>query len=352
MELFVQKMYRIIFKKLFCTFTGLFILQILVFGQQSFLDSLVQKLKAANKEDTSRVIALGSIASYYAYVQMDSCLFYARQAKDLSEKINYPSGRILSYRNFFSAFNNQANYPRALQAALDLQKITEIKKDEPGAYVVPSYFLGVVYREMADYPDAVFQLNQAINFQKESGKSMSEVFFAYSQLGILYRLENKLDSALWYAKKGYELGSRAKEFKKFYALAIGALGNVQEALNDYSSAEEFYRLGIRQSQLDHIVYFLARNYNNLAGLFAKTGQKDSSIYYAGLSLYICQQHNFGEFAYDASRILTDEYGKGTNADSTLKYMKIMVTAKDTVFSQAKGQQFQDLHLTRYNVFKK
>jgi two-component system, NtrC family, sensor kinase len=328
-------------KSIFACF-GLFFLPILVFGQQRFLDSLLQKLTGAAKEDTSRVIALNSLATYYAYVQFDSSLFYAGQAKDLAEKINYSAGRILSYRNTFSALNSQANYPRALEAALNLQKLTEeIKKGDPGAHVVPSYFLGVVYREMADYPDAIFQLNQSINFQKKSAKSMSEVFYAYSQLGILYRLGNKLDSALWYAQKGYELGLGAKEFKQFFSLAIGALGNVHEAMHDYKSAEEFYRLAIRQSELYHNVYFLTRNYNNLASLFAKTDRRDSCVYYAVISLNICQQHNFGEYAYDASRILTDIYSKGTNADSTLKYMKIMVAAKDTVFSQAKGQQFQE-----------
>src|SRR5579862_8681564 len=336
-------MLRIILKKSPCIFIALFMMLHLVFGQRAFLDGLEQKLSAATKEDTSRVIALNALANYYAYVQFDSSFFYAKLANALSEKIGYSSGRILSYRIAFSALNCQANYPRALEAALNLKKITdEIKKNDPSAYVVPSYFLGVVYREMADFPDAIFQLNQAINFQKMSGKSMAEVFFAYSQLGILYQLENKLDSALWYAQKGYELGLDAKEFKQFYSLALGALGKVHEALHDYKSAEEFYWLGITQSQLVNNVYLLARNYNNLAGLFAKTDQKDSCIYYANISLNICQQHNFGEFAYDASRILTDIYGRGVNADSTLKYMKIMVAAKDTVFSQAKGQQFQEL----------
>ncbi len=336
-------MLRIILKKSPCIFIALFMMLDLVFGQRAFLDGLEQKLSAATKEDTSRVIALNALANYYAYVQFDSSFFYAKLANALSEKIGYSSGRILSYRIAFSALNCQANYPRALEAALNLKKITdEIKKNDPSAYVVPSYFLGVVYREMADFPDAIFQLNQAINFQKMSGKSMAEVFFAYSQLGILYQLENKLDSALWYAQKGYELGLDAKEFKQFYSLALGALGKVHEALHDYKSAEEFYWLGITQSQLVNNVYLLARNYNNLAGLFAKTDQKDSCIYYANISLNICQQHNFGEFAYDASRILTDIYGRGVNADSTLKYMKIMVAAKDTVFSQAKGQQFQEL----------
>ncbi len=79
-------MYGTIIKKSFCTFFGLFIMQVFVFEQQAFLDSLVQKLRAANKEDTSSVIALSSIATYYAFVQFESCPFYARQRQMIFQK--------------------------------------------------------------------------------------------------------------------------------------------------------------------------------------------------------------------------------------------------------------------------
>ena len=52
------------------------------------------------------------------------------------------------------------------------------------------------------------------------------------------------------------------------------------------------------------------------------------------------EHNFGDFTIDASKTLTKQYELDNKPDSTLKYMKIMLAAKDSVFSQSKGQEFQ------------
>jgi nitrogen-specific signal transduction histidine kinase len=222
-----------------------------------------------------------------------------------------------------------------------MEKIAEqLKKDQPAVIVGPRYFIGLLNREMADYPNTIAQLHQAINLQEKIGEPTSEVFYAFSQLGILYGALNKFDSALWYAQKGYDLGLQSKRYKKFFSLAIGALGNIHVALHNYKLAKELFRLGIKQSGQYHNIYFQARNYNNLASLFDKTNIRDSCIYYARISLELCQKHNFGEFTFDASKILTKVYEAENKPDSALKYMKIMLTAKDSVFSQSKGQQFQ------------
>ena len=312
-------------------------------AQNPYLDSLRLKLNQAKNEDTSRVLALSSIADYYGFVQFDSCLFYAAQTSNLSQKLNYPYGRYLSYRSTFLAFNCQGNYPRALEAALDIQKISEqLKNDKLWVRAMPYYFIGLLNREMADYPNAISQLHQAIRLQEKIGEPLPEIFFAFSQLGILYGTLNQLDSALWYAQKGYDLGLHSKRYKKFFSLAIGALGNIHVALHNYKLAQEFFRLGIKQSGLYNYnnIYFQARNYNNLADLFAKMNLSDSCIYYARISLQLCQQHNFGEFTIDASKILAKAYESEDKPDSAFKYMKIMLAAKDSVFSQSKGQQFQ------------
>ena len=67
---------------------------------------------------------------------------------------------------------------------------------------MPYYFIGLLNREMADYPNASAQFHQAISLHEKVGEPMSEMFFAFSQLGILYGTLNQLDSALWYAQKG------------------------------------------------------------------------------------------------------------------------------------------------------
>jgi two-component system, NtrC family, sensor kinase len=309
-------------------------------AQQHYLDSLRNQLNLAKGEDTSRVLALSSVADYYGFVQFDSSLFYATQILDLSQKINYTHGKILGYRSTFFAYNVKGNYPRALEAALNLQKageqLPDHKRLEAGAW----YFIGLLNREMADYPNAIVQLHKAISSQQQAGQPMHEIFFAFSQLGILYLQLDQLDSALLYAQKGYDLGLQSKALKKYFSLAIGALGNVEVALHNYTLAGELFRSGIKQSASYNNIYFEARNYNNLASVFDKTNNRDSCIYYATIALQLCREHNFGDYTIDASKMLTKQYELDNKPDSSLKYMKIMLAARDSVFSQSRVQQFQ------------
>ena len=310
-------------------------------AQQTNLSRLQQKLSIAKNEDTIRVFALDSLAVYYGFIQFDSCLFYAAQTTELSQKLNYTYGRFLGYRSTFFALNCQGNYPKALEVAINMQKIAEkLKKDIPWTIATPHYFIGLLNREMANYSNAIDQFQQAIQLWEKSGQPMAEMYFTFSQLGMLYGSRNQLDSALLYAQKGYNLGLHSKDYRKFFALAIGALGNIHVKLHNYKLAESLFRAGIVQSGLYDNIYFQARNYNNLASLFNQINLTDSSVYYAKISLQLCQKHNFGDYTFDASSILSKVYESENKPDSAFKYIKIMLAAKDSVFSQSKGLQFQ------------
>lgn len=65
-------------------FTFSFFPYSVVTAQQSYLDSLKQQLSLAKNQDTTRVLALFSLADYYGFIQFDSCLFYAAQTSELS----------------------------------------------------------------------------------------------------------------------------------------------------------------------------------------------------------------------------------------------------------------------------
>jgi signal transduction histidine kinase len=313
------------------------------FAQHRILDSLRIQLVNAKKEDTSKVLALSDLADYFGFVQFDSSLSYSTRAFELSKKLNYLLGESRAYRSKFFAFNCSGNYPMALDAALNLQKNSDqfpARSRPIGVLAGSYYFTGVLYRQMEDYPGASAQLHQAIHLFRENKQPLSECFYAFSHLGLLYASLNQMDSALWYAQKGYDLGLQTKGFKKFFSLAIGALGNIHVGLHHYKLAEELFRQGISQSSEYENIYFEARNYNNLASVFAKENLRDSCIYYARIGLQLCRDHNFGEFTLDASTMLTHSYELAGNSDSTLKYMRIMLAAKDSVFSQSKGQQFR------------
>lgn len=310
-------------------------------AKSAYLDSLQQQLSIYKKDDTSRVLILGSLADYYAFIQFDSCFYYATKTLELSKKLNYPYGMFLGYLSTFHGLNCQGNYPMALEASLNIEKAAEqLKGNMLWVKGWSYYFRGVLNREMADYPDAIAQLQQSISLQKGNGEFMADVGPSFSQIALIYGTLNKLDSALWYAKKGYALSSQSKKGEQYFPLAIGIMGSIHLELHNYDSAKWYFHYAIKQSDLYNNLYFQARIYNNLASLFDITNFKDSCIYYAGISLEICQLHNFAEYTFDASKILTKVYESEGKSDSILKYMRIMLVAKDSVFSQSKGQQFQ------------
>ncbi len=309
-------------------------------AQRKFFDSLTEMLERSKGNDFSRVRALGEIADYYAFTDFDSCLIYSAKTIDLAKKINFPFGVYLGYYSRFHGMNCQGDYPKALEAALNMQRLSEqIKKDSPWVEASAYYYSGVLYREMEDYPNAISKFRENIELCKKID-NLGGQFAGLSQLGTIYLRIDKLDSAMQNAQKGYDLGLKAIRFKKFFALSIGVLGNVHTALGHFDTARALFHDAIQQSIRYDNAYFETLNYFYLANLYLKMHLKDSCLWYAGKSLQLSRMHHFTEFTLNASRILAAVYNNEKNADSTLRYTTIMLGAKDSIFSQARVRQFQ------------
>jgi two-component system NtrC family sensor kinase len=308
---------------------------------QSYLDSLHDQLKNA-KTDTAIIDATGALAQCYTVGQIDSAIYYAKRTLDLAEKFHYPYGMYLGYRSIYAATNSLGDYPKALEWAIKELKIAEGLKSHRLASMAWAYFcIGLVNREMKYFPEAKMHFTEAMRLQKESGEPIANIHDAYSHLAVVYLLSHQLDSALAYAQRGCELSAQSNTFNKIYASGeLAILGNVEHALGHNQLAEKYYRLGIEQAKKNNILYFEARLYNNLAAFFNKMNKPDSCVFYSLASLQICQQFNYPEYALDASKNLTQFYESRHNSDSSLKYMKLMLAAKDAIFSQQKVQQFQ------------
>ena len=308
-------------------------------GQKRYLDSLNQLLKDG-KQDTANVLALSALADYYGFNQFDSSILYARKTIDLSEKVSYPYGSFLGLRSLFYAYNCQGNYSGALEATLQNFKIAEkIKKERPFCLASVHYMLGVLNREMENFQAAIFQFRRSIQLSEESEGPDFNLFANYSHLALIYQKLKRPDSALWCAQKGYDLCLKSK-FIRFISLASLVLGNIYNESGQFELAKRYFTLGAQQSRMYNNTYFLAKSYNSLADLLNKTGHPDSCIYYARISLQLCQQHNFNEYGLDASSLLTKAFESQNKTDSTYKYMKIMLAVKDSVFSPSKMQKFQ------------
>ena len=309
-------------------------------AQSHFLDSLHSLVNNA-KEDTAKVSALNNLAAYYSFNQFDSSIFYAQQTIDLSKKLNYPWGSCLGMRSLFLAYNCQGNYTKALEVTFQNVQIAEkIKKETPDALTSIQYYLGVLNREMGNLKIAIFQLHEFIRLYAVSNGLEANIFPAYVHLALAHLEMNQPDSALWCAQKANELSLQPNIWYRVRCFPLAVLGEIHNNLGHFQLARKYFFLGVEQSKMYGNYFFLARNYSDLSNLFYKTGYQDSCIYYAGLSLQLCLEHKFSDYALNASSLLTKVYESKSKPDSIYKYMKIMLALRDSVFGQSRVKEFQ------------
>jgi hypothetical protein len=62
-------------------------------------------LNQSKKETKERVLALGEMADYYAFIEFDSCLLYAQQTTALAQKLHFLYGLEQGYFTTFHGLN-------------------------------------------------------------------------------------------------------------------------------------------------------------------------------------------------------------------------------------------------------
>jgi signal transduction histidine kinase len=113
-------------------------------------------------------------------------------------------------------------------------------------------------------------------------------------------------------------------------------------MGNYQEAKENYHLGIEKAKNLNFLFQLTRIYNDLAMVFKKQGPQDSCIYYAQKSIELSNNFHYPLYAVNGYNLLAQMYELRNKPDSTLKYLKLMLAQKDSVFSQSKVQQYQQL----------
>jgi len=305
--------------------------------RQSYLDSLKEKL-ASSKQDTNKVLILAELASGYGFMQPDSSFSYAQQTLGLAQKLNYLYGQYLGYQNQYFAFNTLGDYPKVLETEFNALKIAErLPNRRQSSTAKIHMYLGFVYREMGDYPKAMAHHWKAVQLQEASGESLANLHSSFNTPTQVYLETKRLDSALWYTQKVFELGQQSKALS---SIDLAITGNVYEALGNNKLAAKYYEWGVELSERDGDAYFRARLYNNLANLFDKLDKPDSSVYFARFALQISQMNRFLNYELNSVKILTGIYESQHKTDSVVKYQKMTMAITDSIFGQAKIRRFQ------------
>ena len=310
-------------------------------GQRQVIDSLNRMLATA-KEDTTRANILIDLGRYYSFSQPDSGLLLVRQELELSRKAGYVKGEANGLNLEGIIYYKMGNYARALSSLLEALQINEKRKDQLSIAKNLGNMAGI-YADQGDYRQHINLLLRVRAIAEQIGHDRV-LQTALSNLGTAYLIINKLDSARLYTQQGYELASKLNDLDAL-GNSTSNLGWIQAKMNNPGIALEYYRRAIPYYiQVDDQEGIVQASLA-MAELFKKGGQPDSALYYARRSALASEEAGFTGKLLDASAFLAAYFREQKQIDSAFHYQAIVLAAKDSLFSQEKVREVQNLSFT-------
>jgi tetratricopeptide (TPR) repeat protein len=291
------------------------------------------------KQDTSKVLLLMQLSKIYLENKPDTSLLLAQQGLKLSKRNDFAKGEALSLKAMGTVFGVTGNYPKGLEMLLQSLKISENNTDKQGimiCYVAigANYSHQGDYRKSLDYFYKSKQIAETIHNERYQLISLLDIGDSYEKI-------NQLDSARSITQQCLQL---AVQYKNAYikGIALTNLGNIHAKMGQDADAIGFYRQSIPVLLAEDNDDAVCESAIGLAKLFKKEGKADSALYYAHQSLVAAVKGGFTKRILDAGTFLTAYYESISLINSAFAYQKISIAAKDSLFSQEKVKEMQNL----------
>jgi hypothetical protein len=122
------------------------------------------------------------------------------------------------------------------------------------------------------------------------------------------------------------------------------MGDIYSGLGKDNIALPYYKKALLANQLVGNYTFLGKSYFAMAKLFKRTGHPDSVSVYIKKSYETSLKVSDKSGMFDAATMLASFYEK-SNCDSSLKYLKLSIALKDSLFDQEKIKRIQSLTIS-------
>jgi tetratricopeptide (TPR) repeat protein len=157
-------------------------------------------------------------------------------------------------------------------------------------------------------------------------------------LGEIYLKMNKIDSALFYTQRAYEL-SMNTGIKDYLGGIYGQLGSIHSSLNKPTLAISYFNLALEEAVKVNSPKYINISYFAIAEYYSSTNQIDSAMVYAKKAIAAVQKTAFSTLSIKPAKMLLDIY-RNTNIDSAFKYSEIHRIVNDSLFNIKAIQQTQ------------
>lgn len=316
--------------------------------QKSKPDSLRMVLENATN-DKERHNASTGLYFYYFEGNRDSALFYAEKRLELARKNNQKLAEAGALISIGYQYNSTGKYSKSFQSLLQALKITEDPKNKevPGWTITQYPFsgdqrlwltsvahtiLGGLMTNTGNNEQAIVSHKKALSIAEQINSPDRQVI-GNTNLGIIYFNENKLDSAMYFAKAAH-LILENYDGQQYRGNTLLALGNIYLAKGDKVQARKYYHEGLL-SATDENSQSIAANINHaLIDFYLRENKKDSALIYAVQNLKAIessggianQSSNMGTAYEDLYRA----YKLSNQKDSAYKYLELASVILDSL----------------------
>ncbi len=305
------------------------------FPQTNNLDALIQKL-GAEKNEAKRIdlvnVFLANTAEVDPVLDMQNNKKILQYAHDKEDKII----EALSLSNIgydYRAFGNTAMSLEYLLKATALAS----KSGNEKLIANTQTNLAHIYKDLADYSKAI-KLYLSVLASGNTLKDSLLQIWAFNSLGQVYLQKDKLDSALMYSQRAYELSVQTGNANILSGI-LRYLGTIHGRMGNSSLAKSYFETAVKEGYKTNSLRFVSESYTGLAKYYYEENNIDSATVYARKAIAVVQNTAFSNKSIIPAKLLLEIY-KSKNSDSALKYSEIYRTANDSLFSLRTIQQTQ------------
>ena len=308
------------------------------YAQTNARDSLKQLLQK-EKTDTGRVLLLNALSYEYFESKPDTAISLALEALSLAQQIGFEKGKAESLNRVAIAYNVLGNYPKAMELLLQALQINEKINNLDG--IRRNYNnIGNIYIEQEDYQQGLDYYLKA-KVLAESTNDKKSLSLTYVNVAEAYFFLKIFDSARLFANRANDVASKIV-YPRMIGTALSLLGNIHFQTEQNTLALEYFRLSVPHLTVSENNVELSETFLDIAKVFQKMQQQDSTLWYAKQSLLLAKETGFTKLIRDAGRFLSAYYRSMRIQDSAYFYQDITKAANDSLFSQQKTRQLQSL----------
>ncbi len=298
--------------------------------------------------DTLRVQTLNNLAFALRNTQVEQAAAFAKEASEISEKINYPKGlaRSLGYEGIMAY--RQGKYDFAITFHIRSLKIaTQIADSTQISFRYND--LANVYLDKGDFDQALVYNLKSLEI-KELRKDKEGIATSYRNLGLVNLRKKNYEQAISYLEKTAQLAEQIGN-QRLLAYAYIYLGEVYTAQNQHSQAILFLEKAVRINQQIQNNYGLAEALNSLAQAYLLNQNIAKSVSIFTEALNTAQKTGIKLEIQRSYLGLSAGYQKQNRLAEALDAYQKYTQIKDSIFSEKSAEHIAYLEAQFQNEKK-